>query len=112
MIESTDATSAGSAAGVAGGEAIIGFDAGDGVGIGFCLSCAVVKLAVQKIIDEVVRNVTAIDLSFMRISSNEFSLCKLRLKHALNNSSKVRSAFAAVTLGAFDVWMLRTIQSW
>ena len=32
MIESTEATSAGSAAGVAGGALISGFDAGDGVG--------------------------------------------------------------------------------
>jgi hypothetical protein len=86
MIESTDATSAGSAAGVAGGEAGIGFDAGDGVGIGFCFSCATVKVAAQKIIDEVVRNVTAIDLSFMHISSNEFCLCRLRLKHAVHTS--------------------------
>jgi hypothetical protein len=97
---------------VAGAAATIGFDAGDGVGIGFCFSCAVAKLAAQNAIDKVVRELIAINLSFISISSNEFSLCRLRLKHALNNSGKVRRTFAAVTLGAFDVWMLRTIQSW
>ena len=70
MIESTEATSAGSAAGVAGAAATIGFDAGDGVGIGFCFSCAVAKLAAHRVMDEVVRKVIAINLSFMRISSN------------------------------------------
>jgi hypothetical protein len=86
MIESTEATSAGSAAGVAGGEAGIGFDAGDGVGIGFCFSCAAVKVAAQKTMHRIVGKVIAIDLSFMRISSNEFCLCRLRLKHVVHTS--------------------------
>jgi Fe-S cluster biogenesis protein NfuA len=73
MIESTEATSAGSAAGDAGGVAIIGFDAGDGVGIGFCFSCAVVKLAAQRLMEKAVRKVIAVNLSFISISSNEFS---------------------------------------
>ena len=88
MIESTEATSAGSAAGVAGAAATIGFDAGDGVGIGFCFSCAVAKLAAQKVMDRVVRELIAINLSFISISSNEFSPCRLRLKHALNTPAK------------------------
>jgi|SRR6185295_1586541 hypothetical protein len=112
MIESTETTSVGSAVGVAGGAAISGFDAGDGVGIGFCFSCAVVELGRQRIMDKVVRKVIVINLSFMRISSNEFSLCRLRLKHAALSSGKVQRTFSAVTFGALQVWMLRTIQSW
>ena len=48
-----------------------------------------------------VGKVIAIDLSFMRISSNEFSLCGLRLKHTLTNCGKVRRTFAALTTWSF-----------
>jgi hypothetical protein len=96
MIESTEATSAGSAAGVAGAEAGIGFDAGDGVGIGFFFSCAVAKLAAQKIMHRIIGKVIAIGLSLMHISSNEFCLqaaIKTRGSHLRQLSRDIGNAY-------------------
>src|SRR6476660_605521 len=96
MIESTEATSAGLAAGVTNGAAVMGLGVGDGAAIGFSFSCAATTLATRIM---TVKDVTAVDMSFMSISFNEFFLsCKLQSLKIAPKCTQIKSALTVVAV--------------